>query len=223
MSINWGSYGQPELYDEWVAADGRLRPGFGKLGRRFASFPLETLADRSASLERAIKEQGVTFTVYSEQHGSIDRSWPLDLIPRILRRQEWLKIEAGLAQRVRALNCLIHDLYHDQRCIKDGVLPAFLLENSANFRPQCQGVTPPLGIWAHICGSDLVRHEDGQMYVLEDNLRVPSGVSYMLENRGVMKRTFPILPSSPWMPIHPSSTTRCAPWPRTGPSRRSSF
>ena len=193
MSINWGSYGQPELYDEWVAADGRLRPGFGKLGRRFASFPLETLADRSASLERAIKEQGVTFTVYSEQHGSIDRSWPLDLIPRILRRQEWLKIEAGLAQRVRALNCLIHDLYHDQRCIKDGVLPAFLLENSANYRPQCQGVTPPLGIWAHICGSDLVRHEDGQMYVLEDNLRVPSGVSYMLENRGVMKRTFPEL------------------------------
>ena len=115
------------------------------------------------------------------------------MIPRILRRQEWLTIEAGLAQRVRALNCLIDDLYHDQRCIKDGVLPAFLIENSANFRPQCVGVNPPLGVWAHICGSDLVRHEDGQMYVLEDNLRVPSGVSYMLENRGVMKRTFPEL------------------------------
>lgn len=193
MTINWGSYAQPGLFDEWVTEKGRLRAGFGRLGKRFATYSMDALQDRSASLERAIKEQGVTFTVYSEAHGSIDRSWPLDLMPRILRRQEWLTIEAGLAQRVKALNCLIDDLYHDQRCIKDGVLPAFLLENSANFRPQCVGVNPPLGVWAHICGSDLVRHEDGRMYVLEDNLRVPSGVSYMLENRGVMKRTFPEL------------------------------
>jgi uncharacterized circularly permuted ATP-grasp superfamily protein len=103
------------------------------------------------------------------------------------------QVEAGLKQRVQALNLFIDDLYHDQRIVKDKVFPKEVLAKSVNFRPQCVGVDPPLGIWAHICGSDLVRDADGTIYVLEDNLRVPSGVSYMLENRLVTKRVFPEL------------------------------
>ncbi|MEE4360059.1 MAG: circularly permuted type 2 ATP-grasp protein [Pseudomonadales bacterium] len=193
MPIDWKSYAHAGLYDEMIAASGRVRPGAGRLAQTLSRFDDEEIGKRRAAIELAIKEMGVTFTVYSEAEGSIDRSWPLDLIPRIIRKREWDEIERGLMQRVRALNLFIDDLYHDQRCIADGVFPASLLENSANFRPQCIGVSPPLGVWAHICGSDLVRDEHGQVYVLEDNLRVPSGVSYMLENRLVMKRVFPEL------------------------------
>ena len=106
-------------------------------------------------------------------------------------RREWESIQAGLKQRLRALNLFINDLYNEQQIIKDGVFPAEVLEGSGNFRPQCVGITPRFGVWAHICGTDLVRDKDGTVYVLEDNLRVPSGVSYMLENRQVMKRIFP--------------------------------
>jgi uncharacterized circularly permuted ATP-grasp superfamily protein len=123
----------------------------------------------------------------------IDRNWPFDIVPRIIEKKEWDLIEAGLKQRVRALNLFIDDLYHGQKIIKDGVFPAEVLAESKNFRTQCVGVKPPLGVWAHICGSDLVRDADGTIYVLEDNLRVPSGVSYMLENRLVTKRVFPEL------------------------------
>jgi uncharacterized circularly permuted ATP-grasp superfamily protein len=128
--------------------------------------------------------------VYSEA-GNIDRVWPFDPIPRVMGRREWESIQAGLKQRLRALNLFINDLYNEQQIIKDGVFPAEVLEGSGNFRPQCVGITPRFGVWAHICGTDLVRDKDGTVYVLEDNLRVPSGVSYMLENRQVMKRIFP--------------------------------
>jgi uncharacterized circularly permuted ATP-grasp superfamily protein len=134
---------------------------------------------------------GITFTVYNESEGTIDRAWPFDIIPRIIDKKEWVSIEAGLKQRVKALNLFIDDLYHEQKIIKDNIFPGELLKESKNFLPQCVGVNPPLGVWAHICGSDLVRDNDGTVYVLEDNLRVPSGVSYMLENRQVMKRVFP--------------------------------
>jgi uncharacterized circularly permuted ATP-grasp superfamily protein len=136
---------------------------------------------------------GITFTVYSEEEGTIDRAWPFDIVPRIIPKSEWDQVEAGLKQRVKALNLFIDDLYHKQKIIKDGVFPAEVLADSKNFRPQCVGVKPPRRIWAHICGSDLVRDRDGTIYVLEDNLRVPSGVSYMLENRLVTKRVFPEL------------------------------
>jgi uncharacterized circularly permuted ATP-grasp superfamily protein len=132
---------------------------------------------------------GITFTVYSEG-SNIDRVWPFDIIPRIIDKQEWEKTEAGLKQRVTALNHFIHDIYHDQRIIKEGIFPAEVLAQSKNFRDACVGIKPPLDVWAHICGSDLVRDKDGTLYVLEDNLRVPSGVSYLLENRTVMKRVF---------------------------------
>lgn len=109
-------------------------------------------------------------------------------MPRIIPASEWRKTEAGLKQRVQALNLFIDDLYHDQKVIKDKVLPAEVLAQSVNFRPQCVGINPPHGVWAHICGSNLVRDGGGTLYVLEDNLRIPSGVSYMLENRNVTKR-----------------------------------
>ena len=154
----------------------------------------DEIAVRQQAAELAIKAMGITFTVYHEQDGSIDRAWPLDIIPRTISRKEWQRIEAGLIQRAAALNLFIDDVYHEQQIIKDGVMPR--LDHRIPRRtsaPSCSGIKPPLGIWAHICGSDLVRDKDGTVYVLEDNLRVPSGVSYMLENRQVIKRVFPEL------------------------------
>jgi uncharacterized circularly permuted ATP-grasp superfamily protein len=191
--IDWKDYTTKGLYDELIAAPGRPRPESTQVAAYLASLDTEELNARQAAAELAIKEAGITFTVYSQEGGSIDRAWPLDIVPRVMARAEWDRIEAGLRQRVRALNHFIDDLYHDQRIVRDGVFPAEILADSKNFRPQCVGVNPPLGVWAHICGSDLVRDRDGTVYVLEDNLRVPSGVSYMLENRAVMKRVFPEL------------------------------
>ncbi len=191
MAIRWGSYRVKGLYDELLRASGRPRPAAEALCNYLRTLKDQDIEDYKAAAESAIHVMGISFTVYTEEDGSIDRAWPFDIIPRIIEKQEWLQIEAGLKQRVRALNLFIDDLYHDQRIVKDGVFPAGLLKDSKNFRPQCTGVNPPLGIWAHICGSDLVRDHDGTVYVLEDNLRVPSGVSYMMENRQVMKRVFP--------------------------------
>jgi len=193
MSIDWKQYETDNRFDELVAAPGRPR-GFAKtLARHLAELDEEELGARQDAADLAIKVMGITFTVYSEEQGSIDRAWPFDIIPRIIEKREWDRVEAGLKQRVQALNLFIDDLYHDQRIVKDGVFPAEVLAGSKNFREQCIGVDPPLGVWAHICGSDLVRDKDGTIYVLEDNLRVPSGVSYMLENRLVTKRVFPEL------------------------------
>jgi len=132
---------------------------------------------------------GITFTVYSDGQ-NIDRAWPFDVIPRLIDATEWRQVERGLVQRLRAINAFIDDIYNEQKVIADGVFPEELLAHSVNFRPQCRGVRPKFGVWAHICGSDLVRGADGVFYVLEDNLRVPSGVSYMLENRAISKRAF---------------------------------
>ncbi|MEM9603057.1 MAG: circularly permuted type 2 ATP-grasp protein [Pseudomonadota bacterium] len=152
----------------------------------------DALIQRRDAAELAIQQMGITFTVYSDK-GNIDREWPFDIIPRIISDREWRAVEAGLKQRIRALNCFIHDVYNEQAIFNDGVVPRDLIETSTNFRPECLGLTPPHSVWAHICGSDLVRDKDGTVYVLEDNLRVPSGVSYMIENREIMKRTVPEL------------------------------
>jgi uncharacterized circularly permuted ATP-grasp superfamily protein len=133
---------------------------------------------------------GITFNVYGEAAGT-ERIFPFDLIPRIVSAPEWEVIERGLKQRIHALNEFIDDIYHNQKILKDGVIPAEVIQSAAFYRPQCVGINPPRRIWCHITGTDLVRHGDGQIYVLEDNLRVPSGVSYVLENRDLMKRTFP--------------------------------
>jgi uncharacterized circularly permuted ATP-grasp superfamily protein len=194
MPIDLKEYDVSRAYDELLVRPNRARHFARNLASHLRKMDEAELAARQAAADLAIKEMGITFTVYSQAAGgAIDRAWPFDIIPRIIPKSEWERVEAGLKQRVHALNLFIDDLYHDQRIVMDGVFPAEVLAHSKNFRPQCVGVNPPLGIWAHICGSDLVRNTDGTLYVLEDNLRVPSGVSYMLENRHVTKRVFPEL------------------------------
>lgn len=190
MGVDWNDYACAGRYDEMIDGDGRARDVALVLSRYLAGLEGQELERLQASADLAIREMGITFTVYNESGGSIDRQWPFDIIPRVMTRREWRRIEAGLKQRVNALNHFIDDVYRDQHIIKDSVFPAELLRQSKNFRPQCIGMKPAHGVWAHICGSDLVRHSDGEIYVLEDNLRVPSGVSYLLENRQVIKRVF---------------------------------
>jgi uncharacterized circularly permuted ATP-grasp superfamily protein len=175
--------------DEMLADDGTPRPVAAELMSLLDRLGHDELVDRQHLAELDILTMGITFTVYSDG-ANIDRAWPFDIIPRIISGREWSTIERGLVQRLVALNRFIDDVYNDRAIIRDGVFPADLLDESVNFRPQCRGVHPKYGVWAHISGSDLVRDDDGQMYVLEDNLRVPSGVSYVLENRAVAKRTF---------------------------------
>lgn len=193
MAIRWGSYKVKGFHDELIRVAGRPRPAAQALCKYLRALKDPDIQEYKAAADTAIHVMGITFRVYTEEEGAIDRAWPFDIIPRIIDRREWLQVEAGLEQRVKALNLFIDDLYHDQRIVKDGVFPESLLADSKNFRPQCIGIDPPHRVWAHICGSDLVRDADGTLYVLEDNLRVPSGVSYMLENRQVMKRVFPEL------------------------------
>ncbi|WP_426359047.1 circularly permuted type 2 ATP-grasp protein [Pseudocolwellia sp. HL-MZ19] len=192
MEIDWKAYQTNGFFDELIDAKGNVRPHGKQLAQFFSNLSAEELKKARAVADLAIKEMGISFTVYNEGN-MIDRAWPFDIIPRTIGKKEWQGIEVGLKQRTEALNLFIDDLYHDQKIIKDGVFPKGLLEKSVNFRQQCVGINPPNKIWAHICGSDLVRDGSGTMYVLEDNLRVPSGVSYMLENRSVMKRVFPEL------------------------------
>ena len=178
-----------DLWDELLDADGSPRAASNELVQRLKGLGLAELQQRQDLAELDIVGMGITFTVYSDGRG-IDRAWPFDVVPRIIAADEWRLIERGLAQRLRAINMFIDDVYHEQRVIRDGVFPAELLKHSVNFRQECVGANPKFGVWAHISGSDLVRDGDGTMYVLEDNLRVPSGVSYMLENRAISKRAF---------------------------------
>jgi uncharacterized circularly permuted ATP-grasp superfamily protein len=193
VPIDWARYDSKAAWDELIGPGGRPRVPSRRLCRYLRSLSDDELRERRDAAALAILVMGITFTVYDEEGGSIDRAWPFDVIPRVIAAREWERISEGLVQRVTALNLFIADLYDRQRIVKDRVFPAELLADSKNFRPQCIGVRPPHDVWAHVCGSDLVRGADGTMYVLEDNLRVPSGVSYMLENRQVMKRTFPEL------------------------------
>ena len=186
----WPSYGPGEFFDELVAPDGHPRPAAGPLWRHLAELGPAALCERQEAAEREIRTIGVTFTVYDGTIG-LDRPWPFDIIPRIIPREQWQAIETGLVQRLNALNLFIDDVYHEQRVVSAGVVPPELVSGSPNFRRECVGVDPPGGIWAHICGSDLIRDGDGSVYVLEDNLRVPSGVSYLLENRMVAKHVLP--------------------------------
>jgi uncharacterized circularly permuted ATP-grasp superfamily protein len=188
----WINYRANEAYDEMIDAAANARPLCVTLGQYLQTLDTDALKSRCLAAEAAILEMGITFTIYSEK-GNIDRAWPFDIIPRLIEFQEWKNIEAGLKQRLKALNCFIDDVYNEQSIIKDGLLPAELILSSSNFRPECVGMRPKFGSWANICGSDLVRAGDGEMYVLEDNLRVPSGVSYMIGNRVITKRVFPEL------------------------------
>lgn len=185
-------YPSSDFFDELIDLKGNPRPPAKQLLSYLNSLSEEELEKRRLTAEATIQEMGISFTVYTEE-GNIDRAWPFDIIPRTIEASEWRVAEAGLKQRLKALNLFINDLYHDQNVIKDGIIPEHIIKDSKNFRPECVGVSPAFGVWAHICGTDLVRDESGQFFVLEDNLRVPSGVSYMLENRAITKRVLPEL------------------------------
>jgi uncharacterized circularly permuted ATP-grasp superfamily protein len=186
----WTAYDTEGFYDEMFDEQGQARPRAELLLGR-----LRTLADgelilRQRAADLALLNMGITFNVYGHEAGT-EKIWPFDIIPRIIEAREWRGIEAGLKQRITALNLFIDDLYHDQKIVRDGVFPEYMVQSSKCFLKRCVGLNPPHGIWCHITGTDLVRDRDGTVYVLEDNLRCPSGVSYVLENREVMKRTFP--------------------------------
>jgi uncharacterized circularly permuted ATP-grasp superfamily protein len=192
MRVDWKSYHSGDFYDELITSSGRSRGPAKALVNYLQKLKPGELIEKKCAAELAIKTMGISFTVYSDA-GNIDREWPFDIIPRIIPEKEWNQTSKGLEQRVRALNCFINDIYNDQKIFRNKVVPKDLILNSGNFRKQCIGVNPAFGVWAHICGTDLIRDKDGRFYVLEDNLRVPSGVSYMLENRTVTKRVFPEL------------------------------
>ena len=185
-------YSTDGFYDEMFASDGRARPAVQMLVERIESFPDGELTRRQIMAEHALLRMGITFNVYADEQGS-EKIFPFDLIPRIIDANEWEWIERGLKQRIHALNLFIDDVYHDQKILKEGVVPADVVLSSERYLQQCIGLDPPRGIWCHITGTDLVRDSDGQIYVLEDNLGCPSGVSYVVENRQLMKRTFPQL------------------------------
>jgi uncharacterized circularly permuted ATP-grasp superfamily protein len=177
-------------FDEMFCEDGRPRSAAKHLARNLEALPDGELVLRQTAADRALVQMGITFNVYGESAG-VEKTLPFDLVPRIVSGSEWNRLERGLKQRIQALNLFIDDLYHQQKIVKDNIVPAEVIQSSKGFRPQCIGLTPPRGIWCHITGTDLVRHSDGRIYVLEDNLRCPSGVSYVLQNRQLMKSLFP--------------------------------
>lgn len=188
----FGDYKTEGFFDEMFAADGSVRPHYQMLKDRFEAMEPGEFERKCALAERAYLSQGITFTVYSGDEGT-ERIFPFDLIPRIVPAKEWDHIERGLAQRLTALNMFLHDIYHDQRIIKEKIIPAELVHSAKHFRPEFMGFDVPGNIYIHVCGTDLIRDNDGQYLVLEDNGRCPSGVSYLLENRQAMKRVFPRL------------------------------
>lgn len=188
--LKFDTYETGGFFDEMFLPDGHPRPGGRLLKEKIDSLSDGELLQRQQAAERALLHMGITFNVYGDDAGA-EKIFPFDIIPRIVESAEWQWLERGLKQRVYALNLFVHDIYHEQKIIKDKVIPEDLILSARSFRAACVGLRPPRGIWCHITGTDLVRDRDGQVYVLEDNLRCPSGVSYVLENRQIMKRTFP--------------------------------
>jgi uncharacterized circularly permuted ATP-grasp superfamily protein len=172
--------------------EGTVRPHYFRYREWLAAQPIERLVQKRAEADALFHRVGITFAVYGQEEGT-ERLIPFDIVPRVLPADEWARLEAGLKQRVRALNAFIHDIYHDQEILKAGIVPAEQVLCNSQYRPEMQGVDVPGGIYAHIAGIDIVRDDAGEFRVLEDNLRVPSGVSYMLENRKMMMRLFPEL------------------------------
>ncbi len=179
-------------YDEMFQSDGTLRPQYARLYRRLSTAAPEEISLKQQAADLYFLQQGITFTVYSEAEG-VERIFPYDLLPRIITQDEWQTISKGLKQRIHALNEFLKDIYHAGRILTDGVVPHDLVFSSRHYRREMRGVHVPRGIYIALVGTDLIRLPDGQFAVLEDNLRVPSGASYMLGNRRVMKRIFPRL------------------------------
>ena len=188
--LNFDDYDTGDFHDEMLEADGRPRAGGALLARRVSSLPEGELLRRQRAAEQAMLQLGITFNVYGDESGT-EKIFPFDILPRIVEAADWEYIERGLKQRIQALNLFIDDVYNRQSIVKDGIVPEHMVRSAQNLQEPCMGLNPSRGIWCHITGTDLVRDRDGQMYVLEDNLRCPSGVSYVLENRQVLKGTFP--------------------------------
>jgi uncharacterized circularly permuted ATP-grasp superfamily protein len=180
------------LFDEVFAAEGQPRPHYASLVSRLKGLGHPAFEKRRRMTDILFRNQGITFTVYSDTRG-VEKIFPFDLVPRIVPADEWDLIERGLVQRITALNLFCQDIYHGQRILKERVIPPELIYGAKMFRREMFGVRVPRDIYIHICGTDLIRDKDGKYYVLEDNGRTPSGVSYVLENRTVMKRVFPSL------------------------------
>jgi uncharacterized circularly permuted ATP-grasp superfamily protein len=186
------NYQFDHAYDEMFEAPGVPRPHYQALFRTLLELPAEELKKSQQAADLSFLHQGITFTVYGNEEGT-ERVFPNDLLPRIISGSEWQLVERGLTQRIAALNLFLQDIYHQGRILSDGVVPRELIYSCKHFRREMRGLHVPKGIYVSICGSDLVRLPDGSFAVLEDNLRVPSGVSYMLANRKVLKRVFPSL------------------------------
>ncbi|MGC9528443.1 MAG: circularly permuted type 2 ATP-grasp protein [Limnospira sp.] len=184
------SYDPGDFYDELFVAKGQPRPEGKLLIDRLNALSPDEIRIRQQAAKSAMMKLGATFNVYSDSEGT-ERILPFDMIPRIVSASEWADLEKGLKQRIHAINLFIADIYGEQKIVRDGVIPMDLIASSKGFLQPCIGLKPPQDIWCHITGTDLVRDRDGQWYVLEDNMRCPSGVSYVLENRRVMKNTFP--------------------------------
>jgi uncharacterized circularly permuted ATP-grasp superfamily protein len=184
--------GSSTPYNEMYPEGGAARSHYRRYAEWLSTQPVERLAQKRAEADALFHRVGITFAVYGQEEGA-ERLIPFDIVPRVLPAEEWTRLEGGLKQRVRALNAFIHDIYHDQQILKAGIVPAEQVLCNPQYRPEMQGVDVPGGIYAHIAGIDIIRDEAGEFCVLEDNLRVPSGVSYMLENRKMMMRLFPEL------------------------------
>ena len=190
--MKFDTYDPGDFYDELFTAKGKSRPEASLLIEKINSLDPGELQRRQQVAQNALLKLGATFSVYSDSQGT-ERIIPFDIVPRIVSAEEWQWLEKGLKQRIYALNLFIADIYGDRKIIKDGIIPPELLDSAKGFLEPCAGLQPPGGVWCHITGTDLVRDKDGRWYVLEDNLRCPSGISYVLENRRVMKSSFPEL------------------------------
>lgn len=185
-------YSPADLFDELIDSNGKVRPYYQPVADRLFPLKPEELEQKVKNLELLFLKQGVTFTVYGDERGT-ERVFPFDPVPRLIPGEEWEVVEAGLIQRITALNLFLYDVYHEQKILKDKVIPAEVVLSAAHYRPEFVGVQVPRDTYIHVCGTDLIRDRDGRYLVLEDNGRCPSGVSYVLENRMAMKRVFPQL------------------------------
>ncbi len=183
------AYDPSGFWDEMAEGPGRIRPHYAALARHLATLGPDEVARRQRAAELSFQSRGITFAVNQGQEG-VEKIMPFDLIPRLIRPDEWHRIERGLAQRVRALNLFLRDVYHDQQILRQGIVPWELVLSASVYRREFRNVDVPLDVYTHIVGSDLVRDASGEFFVLEDNLRTPSGVSYLVENRRVLKRVW---------------------------------
>ena len=190
MNYDFKNYKTENFFDEMITPEGNSREGNQALKGTIENLAFDNLKNKQKAAERSMVSAGITFNVYSEDGGT-ERIIPIDIVPRVIDSQEWDNLEKGLIQRITALNMFLQDVYNEQKIIRDGIVPREIIESSKGFLPECKGLTPPKGVWIHITGTDLIRDNNGVFTVLEDNLRCPSGVSYMLENRELSKQTFP--------------------------------